>query len=297
MTLSTLQAKSFFFDRMLPVRLFYTRHSEAADWHTHEFSEIAIILNGSAIHETDFCSSSTTVQAGDVLVMPSGGMHKFRNEVDIEQFNVLFQFEKLPVPSKDIMLHPGFSSLFRLNPEYCRKMRYYPKFQLDKQYALPRVRSLLENAYAMQERKVPGYMLAVYGAFLQLIPILLENYHHSNQSLSSRPESPERLADCLDYMQHNFQKELSTGQLAARSGMAPASFVRHFKAATGLTPQEYLIRLRLDEAKQLLQESSCPIAEIAQKTGFADSNYFSRLFKLKNNLSPREYRASCNSLD
>ena len=103
---------------MLPVRIIYTRHSEAADWHSHEFSEIAIILNGSAVYETDFCTSS--VQAGDVLVMPADGVHKFHSEVDIEQYNVLFQFEKLPVPSRDITRHPGFSSLFHLNPEYCR---------------------------------------------------------------------------------------------------------------------------------------------------------------------------------
>ncbi|MBE6367836.1 MAG: helix-turn-helix domain-containing protein [Lentisphaerae bacterium] len=283
----TLQAKSFFFDRMLPVRIIYTRHSEAADWHSHEFSEIAIILNGSAVYETDFCTSS--VQAGDVLVMPADGVHKFHSEVDIEQYNILFQFEKLPVPSRDITRHPGFSSLFHLNPEYCRQMQYYPRFRIESAQELEQIKTMLNMAYQAQEQKQTGYALTVYGTFLLLIPILLENYQRTVPQ-SGTVRSPERLADCLDYMKHNFRKPLHNIQLAAVAKMAPASFVRHFRGATGCTPLEYLIRMRLDEASFLLLNSQLSIAEVAQQSGFDDSNYFSRLFRRKNGLSPREYR-------
>ena len=72
--------------------------------------------------------------------------------------------------------------------------------------------------------------------------------------------------------------------------MAPASFVRHFHAATGMTPLEYIIKLRLDEAAALLQDPNLSIAEAALQSGFNDSNYFSRLFRKKNNISPRGYR-------
>ena len=72
--------------------------------------------------------------------------------------------------------------------------------------------------------------------------------------------------------------------------MSPVSFVRHFRAATGLTPQEYLIKLRLEEAAILLQNPDLSIAEAALQSGFNDSNYFSRLFRKKNNISPRSYR-------
>ena len=52
-----LEARQFFFDRMLPVRLFYTRCSEVADWHSHEFTEIAIVLAGRAVYETEFSAA------------------------------------------------------------------------------------------------------------------------------------------------------------------------------------------------------------------------------------------------
>jgi len=282
-----LEARHFFFDRMLPVRLFYTRCSEVADWHSHEFTEIAIVLAGRAVYETEF--SAAEIAAGDVLVMPAGGAHRFRDETAIEQFNVLFQFEKLPVPSRDIAGHPGFSALFRLNSDYCRKMRHYPRFRIAKPAALERVRQLLTFAWRAQEAQNPGYALSVYGAFLQLIPILLENYRATAPGCGAR-HSPERLADTLDFMQRNFRRPLTTALLAAEAGMAPASFVRHFHAATGCTPQGYLIRMRLDEARLLLLNSELTVAEAAQLAGFADSNYFSRLFRRKNGISPREYR-------
>ena len=282
----TLQASKFFFDRMLPIRIYYTRCSEVADWHTHDFSEIAIILSGSAVYETDFSTSRIT--AGDVLVMPAGGSHRFHSEVDIEQFNLLFQFEKLPVPGKDITMHPGYSSLFRLNPEYCRKQKYYPRFRIRDAASLQYIRLLLTAASTAQEQKKTGYALSVYGAFLQIIPILLENY--SSCVLRQNAHIPELLADCLDHIQQNFRKELPTALLAEKAKMAPASFVRHFHAATGMTPLEYIIKLRLEEAAILLQDPDLSIAEAALQSGFNDSNYFSRLFRKKNNISPRGYR-------
>ena len=283
----TLQASNFFFDRTLPVRIYYTRCSEVADWHTHDFSEIAIILSGTAVYETDF--SSSEISAGDVLVMPAGGTHRFHNEVDIEQFNLLFQYEKLPVPGKDINAHPGFSSLFRLNPEYCRKQKYYPRFRINNAESLNYIRLLLTAASSAQEQKKTGYALSVYGAFLQIIPILLESFLSSAPRRSSQ-HTPELLAECLDYIQRNFRNELSTSHLAEKAKMSPVSFVRHFRAATGLTPQEYLIKLRLEEAAILLQNPDLSIAEAALQSGFNDSNYFSRLFRKKNNISPRNYR-------
>lgn len=283
-----LTAKNFFFDRMLPVRLFYTQCSEVADWHSHEFSEIAIILSGTADYQTEFNTSA--IRAGDVLVTPAGGVHRFQNEVGIEQFNVLFQFGKLPIPERDITRHPGFSPLFRLKLESCRKEGRYPCFHIADPESLQRVRLLLTNAYSDQERKMPGYALSVYGAFLQLIPILLENYCRTT-NVPPAVHTPERLADCLDFMQRNFRRELSTTRLAAEARMSPASFVRHFRSATGSGPREYLIRMRLEEACILLRTSDLSISEIAAESGFPDSNYFSRLFKRKNGISPREYRS------
>lgn len=286
MTLKTLTAENFFADRLLPVSLFYTHSSEAVHWHNHEFSEICIVFEGHGIYETDF--SVSEISAGDVLVLPAGGIHRFHNEVGIEQFNILFQFEKLPVPSREISCHPGFSVLFRINPQYCIKNRYYPHFKLCREDLL-RVKNILSDAYQAQKMHKSGFVLSVYGAFLQVIPILLENYAKSNSDTNT-PVIPARLSEALDYLQNNFRNPISINELARRHGMNVSGFIRHFKEATGRSPLSYLLNLRLEEARQLLQEDTLSITEIAFQVGFEDSNYFSRIFRRKNGLSPREFR-------
>ena len=282
----TLLAKDFFFDPMLPIRLFHAVRSEGARWHSHEFTEIAIAISGEAVYETEY--SSLAIQAGDVLIMPSGGSHFFHNESELELFNVLFQFNKLPIPDRDIAKHPGFSSIFRLNAQYCHENRFYPHFRLSPQ-DLERVKNLLQFACEDQDMQSSGYLLSVYGAFLQLIPILLNNYQRSlTEPLKLR--SPERLAGIMDYMQNNFREELLMGDLAQAACMSIASFERHFRAATGLTPRDYLLQLRLEEAKGLLANTEMNISEISMESGFGDSNYFSRQFRVKTGVTPREYR-------
>ena len=187
----------------------------------------------------------------------------------------------------NICRHPGYVALFGIDPGYYREKKFYPKLHLAEE-KLAHLRSILLSAYQLQKNKAPGYLLAVYGAFLQIIPILLENY--SSGVLRQNAHIPELLADCLDHIQQNFRKELPTALLAEKAKMAPASFVRHFHAATGMTPLEYIIKLRLEEAAILLQDPDLSIAEAALQSGFNDSNYFSRLFRKKNNISPRGYR-------
>ena len=56
-----------------------------------------------------------------------------------------------------------------------------------------------------------------------------------------------------------------------------------------MTPWEYLIRLRLEKAKQLLRNSDFTVSEIAQRTGFCDASYLTRVFRRHEQMTPRRY--------
>ena len=78
-------------------------------------------------------------------------------------------------------------------------------------------------------------------------------------------------------------------------GFSYAHLCRIFHAAFGLTPVEYRNTARLEQAKTLLRDSSLTIAEVAYRIGFQDPAYFTRQFRKRNNLGPRQFRAGLRS--
>lgn len=81
-------------------------------------------------------------------------------------------------------------------------------------------------------------------------------------------------------------------EMAARAGYSPDHFSRLFKRIMGIGPQAYVIRTRVDRARQLLVESSLNISQIADALGYEDVYFFSRQFKASTGQSPGAYRRS-----
>ena len=83
---------------------------------------------------------------------------------------------------------------------------------------------------------------------------------------------------------------LDIPQTARELGVSPTHFRRVFKSSTGVSPQQYLISLKLQQAKRLMENPALSIADVARQTGFSDTFYFSRLFKSKNGVAPLQWR-------
>lgn len=93
------------------------------------------------------------------------------------------------------------------------------------------------------------------------------------------------------YIEKNYMSEdISLNSVAEHVNMNPSYFSTVFRKETGKTFVEYLTRVRLERAKELLLCSSLKISEIAYKVGYNDPQYFSYLFKKYNQCSPKEYR-------
>ena len=76
------------------------------------------------------------------------------------------------------------------------------------------------------------------------------------------------------------------------AAMSENSLLRHFSGMIGITPMQYLARLRIRCAATLLHNTEMPVAEIAENAGFADPAYFSRVFRRETGMTPLDYRAS-----
>ncbi|SPH24653.1 HTH-type transcriptional regulator CdhR [Defluviimonas aquaemixtae] len=99
-------------------------------------------------------------------------------------------------------------------------------------------------------------------------------------SLAAGRQHEDRLvADGQAWAADHYSHPTPVAAMAERSGLTERSFLRRFKRATGLTPVEYVQRLRIEEAKQLLETTKLPIDEIAAEIGYSEPSSFRSAFR------------------
>lgn len=115
--------------------------------------------------------------------------------------------------------------------------------------------------------------------------------------LNSRklPESNRIIEQTKAYMKANLDKPLTLTDVANHVHFNPTYFSEYFRDKTGETFSNYLMRLRIEEAKVRLKSPEPKINEIAERLGYQDARHFSKLFKLMVGITPSEYRA--NAMD
>lgn len=131
---------------------------------------------------------------------------------------------------------------------------------------------------------------ALYEEALGLITILA--IHKATMPALRQPpplgRAPLALID--EFIEENLGSDLSLSSLAALAGLSRFHFSRAFKASTGETPYQHVLRRRMERARLLLAAGEMPIDEIASRLGFQDSAYFQRTFKSWVGMSVKEFR-------
>lgn len=155
-------------------------------------------------------------------------------------------------------------------------------FQAELDHDLLRLQERLQAAAAS-----PDIMerLEKKSLFYQLVSRVLQ----AERSMKNR-ESYPMIHDALAYIQQNYDQRLTLDHLAERYGMSGKYFSHMFHKYMGIAPIDYLIRYRMKRAEEMLCTTSATIHEIAEAVGYADPNYFSRIFKRHMSVSPAELR-------
>lgn len=114
---------------------------------------------------------------------------------------------------------------------------------------------------------------------------IMKRYEETQKNQEARPI---RLAK--QYINENYNKAISLESVSNHIGFNPAYFSSMFKKSTGQNFMDYVIEIRILNARNLLVQTNQDVAEIAAKVGYTDLKYFSRIFKKLTNLTPSEYR-------
>lgn len=113
----------------------------------------------------------------------------------------------------------------------------------------------------------------------------------SGRAASDRPAvSERRLRHVCDFIDSALHEDLSIPRLAAEAGLSAHAFGPAFTRATGSTPHSYVLRRRIERAKQLLRDSELPVLQVALQTGFASQSHLSTAFKRATGSTPGAYR-------
>ncbi|MFZ4835329.1 GlxA family transcriptional regulator [Rouxiella sp. Mn2063] len=108
--------------------------------------------------------------------------------------------------------------------------------------------------------------------------------------LLSQASTPGPIRDLQSWILENLASDLSVEKLAERVAMSPRNFTRVFTKETGSSPAKYVEEVRLDAARQHLEQSSDKIEQIAVVTGFGNSLNLRRVFERNLQLTPSDYR-------
>ncbi|WP_295556995.1 GlxA family transcriptional regulator [uncultured Hyphomicrobium sp.] len=134
----------------------------------------------------------------------------------------------------------------------------------------------------------PTIMLET-GRFLLIDPAGREQRHYS--SFAPRlNHGDEAILKIQHWLQAKEARAVTAGAMARQAGMEERTFLRRFKAATGLTPTEYAQHLRIGKARELLEFTKRPVDQIAWSVGYEDAGAFRKLFHRIIGLSPSDYR-------
>ncbi len=258
--------------------------------HTHDFCELSLITNGSAMHWLE--GAEFPVTSGDVFVLQGHQSHYYYDLKNLEMTNIMFEPELLNLPATRLRKIPGYRALFLLEPLFRKQHRFTSHLHLNRRTLAHSERIALELDQEVKTKK-EGYEAAMFAKFVELVVYLSRLYQDTE---STNAEALIRVAKVIGCIEDDFAKQWKVEDFAEMAHMSRANFMRVFRTATGETPINYLLQLRIQKAMTLLMSTKQSVSEIAFEVGFNDSNYFTRQFKASQNVSPIAYRRSYSNV-
>ncbi len=179
---------------------------------------------------------------------------------------------------------------FQFDPELFARLAHdagAPRFRFDRD-RLPPLRPLAPLTTRARMATARGDSLEEIG--LDLAAAVIHGTANGSRTASTASGDPARIARVLRCLEAATAERHALGDLARTASLSPYHFLRVFKAVTGVTPHQWILRARLREAAHRLATTRAPVTEIALEVGFDDLSNFIRTFRAEFGVSPSRYR-------
>lgn len=280
-----MQLEYFTKEENFPFFIQYGKHEDDLFIHTHtDFEELVIVLNGSATHIVDH--EKFHIKKGDVFVISKDTSHGYENPNNFQICNIMYRSENLLTSEYDIKKNAGFHALFVLEPYFTKEHSFQSRLALNPT-DFTKIHMLIDTMITEYDNKLDGWQTFLKSNFMTLVVLLSRLYNFGN---SLEKADIIHIAKSISYMENHYTEDISVEFLAEMSHYSPRHFTRIFHETYHTTPLNYILSLRIHKACELLKTSSLTISQVALQCGFGDSNYFSRIFKKRLGVSPKQYR-------
>lgn len=296
---ATLASKKFRFnlgDSILQLYdIQHNLHESSNDFiptHSHPYYQFLYYLRGGGSLKAR--GKSIQIQPGQLLVLDKNVPHNYTGRMDLPAETFTMTFDLLPIPEEEadavFDTDEGLSLenlLILMNDDGTPPSFIFHQYQ----------RELLSSAIKEITSELllgqPGHLLIVRAALLRLFAYFIrfaEDARVFRGSISIRDLRLHGLIQkVMAMIEENYYKPLSIEDIAASCAVCSSHLNVLFKKETHTTVYQYLLNVRMKKAKELLRAGAGNITEVAFQVGFNDSNYFSRMFKMRVSMSPREY--------
>jgi len=251
----------------------------------HDYLEISWIAQGKGTFRIG--EKCYPVEPGDVFL--NGNMEFHVLESDYADLLRVVNLYFLP----ELIYRPGGSMVdFEyLKPFLDHSIEFSHRIPHDSPVSV-RLARLMARVNLALVSKPDHYRLEAKNALCDILLLLVGFYGQftvRRQDYLRRRQKLERLQRVFQFLQEHHQERISLERLAEVACMSPSYLCRFFKQTTSYTLKEYLQRIRIDKAKELLIAGRFSITQVGLEVGFESHSYFDRIFRRLNGVSPREY--------
>lgn len=254
-------------------------------FHWHKEWELIRIRKGTVTLHADNCEY--VAREGDILLFRESMLHGSPPPEDVEYDCLVFNLRGLFRGNELLKMH--LCPIYNL--EYLPDIYYSKRINSD---IYPFVTELMNlHRQHQQNPSDTKYLELVTISTLSYLFLRILQNRHYNENMKNISNSVQRISQIkavLEYMERNYQAEITLDKLADVANMNSRYLCRVFKQITSLSPMDYVIYLRIEHACTLLANTTLPIIDIAFDCGFNDCSYFTRVFKKRKGMTPREYR-------
>ena len=251
-------------------------------WHWHPEIEITYVQKGTMCYKVNHMVYH--LKEGDIVFNNSGALHSgtMENQKDCAY---------IPVTFDSRLIYGFFQST--VNSKYVDPViqdSMLPAICIDQSESWHKpFREYLLRIIDLDEKKPDFYELDITICLQSMWRLLLEHITYEPQASRENSLEYDRIKKILSYIEENYQNKITLNDIAGHIHLCESECTRLFKRHMNTTLFAFLQEYRIERSLEFLQ-ADLPVSAVADKAGFSDPNYYSKVFAKIKGCSPREYR-------